>query len=90
MPRCRNESVGATVGDYEAMARAAGFEISFVEERSGDITAHYDKLAEQLARPIAGLDADALASISQSIARWQAALAGGHITWACFVARKPV
>jgi 2-polyprenyl-3-methyl-5-hydroxy-6-metoxy-1,4-benzoquinol methylase len=73
-------SVGATVGDYEAMARAAGFEISFVEERSGDITAHYDKLAEQLARPIAGLDADALASISQSIARWQAALAGGHIT----------
>jgi len=27
--------------------------------------------------------------IAQSIGRWQAALAGGHITWACFVARKP-
>jgi len=82
-------SVGATVGDYEEMARAAGFELSSVEERRGDITTHYDKLATQLERPIAGLDADAKASIAQSIARWQAALAGGHITWACFVARKP-
>lgn len=82
-------SVGATVGHYEDMARAAGFELAFVEERAGDITAHYDKLAEQLGRPIDGLDADAKAAISQSIARWQAALAGGHITWACFVARKP-
>jgi 2-polyprenyl-3-methyl-5-hydroxy-6-metoxy-1,4-benzoquinol methylase len=82
-------SVGATVGDYEDMARAAGFELSSVEERQGDITTHYDKLAERLARPIEGLDADARAAISQSIARWQAALAGRHITWACFVARKP-
>ena len=82
-------SVGATVADYEAMAGEAGFELSFVEERAGDITTHYHKLAEQLTRPIAGLDADAKAAISQSIARWQAALAGGHITWACFVARKP-
>ena len=82
-------SVGATVGDYENMAREAGFEMLFVEERPGDIATHYDKLAEQLTRPIAGLDADAKASISQSISRWQAALAGGHITWACFVARKP-
>jgi hypothetical protein len=61
-----------------------------VEERPGDITTHYDKLAQQLEQPIAGLDADARASISQSIARWQAALAGGHITWACFVATRPV
>ncbi len=83
-------SVGATVSHYEDMARAAGFELSFVDERPGDITTHYDKLAEQLDRPIAGLDADAKAAIAQSIARWQAALAGGHITWACFVARKPV
>ena len=82
-------SVGATVADYKQMARTAGFDVSFVEERSGDIAAHYDKLAEQLEKPIAGLDADAKAAISQSIGRWQAALAGDHITWGCFVARKP-
>ena len=82
-------SVGAIVGHYEEMARAAGFELSFVEERPGDIRAHYDKLANQLDKPIDGLDADARAAISQSIGRWQVALAGGHITWACFVARKP-
>jgi ubiquinone/menaquinone biosynthesis C-methylase UbiE len=81
--------VGATVGDYEEMARAAGFELAAVEERQKDIRMHYDKLALQLRRPIEGLDADAKKSIAQSIARWQAALAGGHITWACFVARKP-
>ncbi len=81
--------VGSTVNDYQAMAREAGFELSFVDERPADIKAHYDKLAAQLEQPIAGLDADAKASISQSIGRWQAALAGGHITWACFVARKP-
>jgi len=82
-------SVGATVDHYEDMAREAGFELSFVEERQKDITTHYDKLADQLAGPIDGLDEDARTAISQSIARWQAALAGGHITWACFVARKP-
>lgn len=82
-------SVGASVRDYEDMARAAGFELSFAEERQGDIRMHYDKLAERLAGPIDGLDADARASISQSIADWQAALAGSHITWACFVAHKP-
>lgn len=80
---------GATVSDYQDMARAAGFEISDFEERQSDIKTHYDKLAEQLARPIAGLNDDTLSSISESISRWQAALAGGHITWACFVARKP-
>ena len=82
-------SVGATVADYQQMAHAAGFELSFVEERQGDITTHYDKLAEQLTRPIDDLDEDAKARISQSIGRWQAALAGNHITWGCFVARKP-
>jgi sarcosine/dimethylglycine N-methyltransferase len=82
-------SSGATVSEYEDMARAAGFELSFVEERQGDIKMHYDKLAERLTRPIDGLDAGARASISQSIAHWQAALAGGHITWACFIAHKP-
>ena len=81
--------VGSTVSDYQAMAREAGFELSFVEERPDDIRTHYDKLAGQLEKPIDGLDADAKASISQSIGRWQAALAGGHITWGCFVARKP-
>ena len=81
--------VGATVDDYEEMARSAGFELEVVEERLSDITTHYDKLAERLEQPIAGLDAEAMAAISQSIGRWQAALAGGHITWACFVAHKP-
>ena len=83
-------SAGATIGDYQKMARAAGLEVSFVEERLDDIRTHYDKLAEQLGEPVAGLDDDATAAIAKSISRWQAALAEGHITWACFVARKPV
>ena len=81
--------VGSTVSDYEAMARSAGFELAFVDERPRDIRVHYDKLAERLEQPIDGLDAEAKEAISQSIGRWQAALAGGHITWACFVAHKP-
>lgn len=80
---------GATVSDYRAMAGAAGFEISHVEERLEDVRIHYDKLAEQLAKPIAGLEADVVASIARSISSWQAALADGYITWACFVASKP-
>jgi cyclopropane fatty-acyl-phospholipid synthase-like methyltransferase len=76
--------VGATVDDYEEMARSAGFEMDFVEERLSDITTHYDKLAERLNQPIAGLDAEAKTAISQSIGRWQDALAGGHITWAFY------
>ena len=82
-------TVGATINDYEAMAREAGFDTSHAEERQGDIRTHYDKLAGRLAEPVAGLDADAVAAISQSISRWQAALANGSITWACFVAHKP-
>jgi 2-polyprenyl-3-methyl-5-hydroxy-6-metoxy-1,4-benzoquinol methylase len=82
-------SAGATISDYRKMAQEAGFEILHVEERLSDIRTHYDKLAEQLAEPIAGLDADALASIAKSISHWQVALAEGHITWACCVARKP-
>ena len=82
-------SAGATIGDYEEMARSAGFTISQVEERPGDITTHYDKLATALARPDIGLDADVRDAISKSISRWQAALAKGSITWACFVAHKP-
>ena len=81
--------VGATISDYQEMAKSAGFVISLVEERLDDITTHYDKLAEQLAGPVSGLDADALQAITNSISRWQAALAEGYITWACFVARKP-
>jgi len=83
-------SAGATMGDYQKMARAAGLEVSFVEERLEDIRTHYDRLSGQLAEPVAGLDADAVASIAKSVSRWQAALAKGYITWACFVARKPV
>lgn len=80
---------GATIRDYQAMARAAGLDVAFVEERQDDIRTHYDKLAERLAEPVAGIDADALAAISSSISLWQAALADGDITWAGFVARKP-
>jgi len=82
-------SAGATISDYQALARAAGFEIAHVEERLDDIKTHYDKLATALTRPVTGLNADALGSISKSISRWQAALAKSYITWACFVARKP-
>ena len=82
-------SAGATIKDYQTMALEAGFEMSHVEERSGDIRTHYDKLAARLAEPLTGIDADALMAISNSISRWQEALADGHITWACFVAVKP-
>ena len=82
-------SAGATINDYQAMAREAGLEISHVEERLSDIRTHYDKLAARLVEPVAGIDADALAAISDSISRWQEALADGHISWACFVAFKP-
>lgn len=80
---------GATINDYREMARDAGLDVSFVEERQEDIRTHYDKLAERLASPVPGFDADTAAAIAQSIARWQAALAKGHITWACFVATRP-
>lgn len=82
-------SAGATVSDYEGMARSAGFTVSHIEERPGDITTHYAKLATELARPVAALSADVQGTIAESISRWQAALANGYITWACFVARKP-
>lgn len=82
-------SAGATISDYQEMARSAGFEIPFVEERLADIKTHYDKLAAALTKPISGLDTDVLGSIEKSISRWQAALAEGFITWACFAARKP-
>lgn len=82
-------SAGATISDYQEMARAAGFTISYVEERLGDIRTHYDKLANELANPVIDLDTDMRDAISKSISRWQAALAKGYITWACFVARKP-
>lgn len=82
-------SADATVDDYRQMAEEAGFDILLVEERPADIRTHYDKLAEQIAKPIAGLDGDAKAAIAQSIERWQAALQNGDISWACMVARKP-
>ena len=81
---------GATMADYRAMAEAAGFEVTHAEERAGDIGRHYDALARALEGPVEGLSSEAAARIAASIARWRAALAGGHITWACFVARKPV
>ncbi|GGD25527.1 SAM-dependent methyltransferase [Sinisalibacter lacisalsi] len=82
-------AAGATVRDYAGMAEAAGFEVTRAEERPEDIRTHYDKLAEALEEPVEGLTPDAQSAIAQSIARWQDALAGGHITWAAFVARKP-
>ncbi|MDJ0831928.1 MAG: methyltransferase domain-containing protein [Gammaproteobacteria bacterium] len=83
-------SAGATVGDYQVMAQSAGFVDIQAEERLADIKTHYNKLAAELSEPVPGLDANAQLAIGQSISRWQAALAEGHITWACFVARKPV
>lgn len=82
-------AAGATVRDYQDMARAAGFDIVHREVRPNDIRTHYAKLAERLAQPVAGFDTDAARSIRKSIAHWQAALAGGHITWAYFILRKP-
>lgn len=80
---------GATVSDYRSMAEDAGFAVFHVEERADDIRTHYDKLAEQLATPDIGLDADAAASVAKNISYWRTALANGDITWACFAARKP-
>lgn len=80
---------GATVSDYRRMAEDAGFEVFHVEERADDIRTHYDKLADALAQPDIGLDADAAASVARNVSYWQTALANGDITWACFAARKP-
>lgn len=85
-----NAAAGATLRDYQEMARAAGFEVMHVEERPEDIKTHYDKLAEALEEPVAGLDAQAARAIQASIERMQSALAGGHVTWGCLVARKPL
>ena len=82
-------SAGATISDYQDMARAVGFEILHVEERLHDIKTHYDKLAAALSKPVSGLNLEVQGAIANSISRWQAALAEGYITWACFVARKP-
>lgn len=80
---------GATVADYQTMAEAAGFELSHVEERADDIRVHYDRLVEALANRPKGLSPEARDRIGASLGHWRRALAGGHITWACFVARKP-
>ncbi|GAA5076755.1 methyltransferase domain-containing protein [Roseibacterium beibuensis] len=80
---------GATRGDYERMAREAGFDIVQSGERQDDIRTHYDKLAERLEDPLPGVSPEAADGIAASIERWQRALEGGHITWACFVAKKP-
>lgn len=80
---------GATPRAYRDMAVAAGFKVIHAEERPRDIRAHYDALAARLRGGVEGLSPAAAAGIADSIRRWQAALEGGHITWACFVARKP-
>lgn len=80
---------GATAKTYETMAIEAGFEVAHQERRPQDIQTHYAKLAEQLANPPAALASDLAQSVAHSVERWRAALAGGHITWACFIARKP-
>lgn len=82
-------AVGATVQSYAEMAEAAGFEVTLVDERPDDIRTHYDKLAEALQSPVEGISPEAQTKIAQNIANWQKALAGGNITWAMFVARKP-
>lgn len=80
---------GATVDNYCDLTQQAGFDIRYVEERHRDIESHYAVLARALDEPVEGLSSHASASIKQSIARWRAATAGGHITWALFIARKP-
>jgi cyclopropane fatty-acyl-phospholipid synthase-like methyltransferase len=80
---------GATPRDYQRMAEGAGFKIDHAEERPTDIRAHYAKLSGQLADPPPELEPGAVTRLAESIGRWQTALAGGHITWACFVGRKP-
>lgn len=80
---------GATPRDYRRMATEAGFEIVRAEERTGDIRTHYDKMAEVLMDPPPSLSGAAVTRLKVNIGSWQSALAGGHITWACFVARKP-
>ena len=81
---------GATVSDYQNMAVETGFHIVHLEEQYGDIKTHYKKLAEKLANPIQGLSSVARESIAQNVTYWQSALADHQITWACFVARKPL
>jgi len=81
--------VGDTLADYRRMAEDTGFEIVHVEERRKDIKSHYAKLAEQLETPPLELGEAAVRKLKTSIERWQIALSGDHITWACFVACKP-
>lgn len=83
-------NAGATPEDYQVMAIQAGFDILQVEERQADIRCHYEKLAGMLAKPELGLDAEAATAIAGSIDRWRTALSKGYITWACFVAQKPL
>ncbi|WP_025313148.1 hypothetical protein [Roseicyclus elongatus] len=71
------------------MAERAGFEIRHAEERPGDIAAHYDRLADLLGDNGGGLPPSVAERLTGSIAAWRRAISGGHITWACFVARKP-
>jgi len=79
----------ATPNDYAAMAGAAGFGIEHAEERPEDIEAHYARLAEALSPPPQGLAPAAAERIATSIGHWRVAIAGGHVTWACLVLRKP-
>jgi hypothetical protein len=71
------------------MAEDAGFLVEHAEERPEDIKTHYAKLAEQLEAPPAGLERSAVEKLRVSIHHWQTALSGGHITWACFIVKKP-
>src|SRR6056297_2331293 len=80
---------GATPSDYSRMAEEAGFLIAYAEERPEDIRTHYAKLAEQLKTPPEALGKDSVERLKASIQNWQIALGGGHIIWACFIARKP-
>lgn len=82
-------SAGATAKNYREMAQGAGFKIAHEELRLADIRNHYDKLAESLTALSTDIGSDELTNLSRSIGRWQASIAGGHITWGCFVARKP-
>ncbi len=87
--RLRAEA-GATPDDYQAMAEGAGFETLNREERPEDIRTHYQKLEARL-NPLHGaVSAEFFEYVSRSLSDWRLAVEAGHITWACFLSRKPV
>lgn len=83
-------AAGATPDDYQEMAESAGFETLQREERPEDIRIHYEKLEACLGSLRGAVSAEFFESVNRSIAAWRLAVEAGHITWACFLSRKPI